>query len=135
MSTFILLNSRLGFIPRVNLIDDLSDLIKMLTAVELPLPLGFLLHLVLGSYVFGCGFAVIVRSIMGNFVVYGIIFGLILWMGVMLIVCPILGQDFFALRLGLALVPAAALLCFHGVYGVVIGTAFGSLQAGRVRSN
>ncbi len=135
MSIFILLNDKLGLIPQVNLIDDMSHLIKMLTGVGLPLPLGFLLHLVLGSYVFGCGFAVLFGSFTRNFVLCGLIFGLLLWIGATLIVCPMLGQGFFGLRLGLGLIPAAALLFFHGVYGVALGAAFGSMQGRRVRSN
>ena len=135
MSIFILLNDRLGAIPQVDLIDDLSRLIKMFTGVDLPLPLGFLLYLVLGSYVFGCAFAVLFGSFTRNFVLYGLIFGLILWMGATLIVCPMLGQGLLALRLGLGLIPATALLFFHEVYGVVMGAAFGSMRARRLRSN
>jgi hypothetical protein len=131
MSIFVLLNDRLGFIPQIRPIHELTSVIQMLSGVKLPSPLGFLLHLVLGSFLFGCLFAVMFHNFTGNFAVRGLMFGLMLWIGVMSIVCPMLGQGFFALRLGLGMVPAATWLFFHGIYGLAMGAAFGSMQARR----
>jgi uncharacterized membrane protein YagU involved in acid resistance len=134
MSMVMLLNDRHEYIPQVHLLRDLTHMIEALTGIGLPLPLAFLIHLVLGSFVFGCAFAAMFGGCAGSFVVYGLLFGLALWIGVMSIVCPILGQGFFALRLGARMIPAASLLFIHELYGWVLGAAFGSMQARRSRS-
>jgi hypothetical protein len=128
---FIVANDRLGLIPSVSLIHDLIDCINMLTGVDLPLPLVFLLHLFLGSYVLGCGFALLSRNTagFGNFRDYFRSHDLD---GVMLLVCPIPGQGFFGLRLGFGLIPGAGLLFVHGI---TAGTASGSMQARPIPSN
>jgi hypothetical protein len=131
MSMVMLLNERHGYVPEVNLIRDLGHLIEGLTGTHLPLPLRWLIHLMLGSFILGCAFAAMFDGCGGGFVVYGLLFGLAIWAGVTSIVCPILGQGFFAVRLGKGMIPAVSLLFIHELYGLVLGAAFGSMHARR----
>jgi hypothetical protein len=133
MSMVMLLNDRHGYIPQINLIRDLGRLIEHFTGIDLPFPLRWLVHLVIGSFILGCGFGVIVGGFGGGFVVFGLLFGAAVWLAVMSIVCPILEQGFFAIRLGAGMLPAVGLLFIHALYGSVLGAAFGSMQARRSR--
>ncbi len=129
MSAVMVLNDRLSLIPQVDLIRDLRHVIQILTGLKTPFLLAWLIHLILGSYAFGCVFALVFEYLSGSPVIRGICFGLAIWLVLMLTVFPLLGYGLFGFGLAVGATPAAATLVLHLVYGVALGIAFGSVHA------
>src|SRR5208337_351432 len=129
MSAVMVLNDRLSLIPQVDLIRDLRHANQNLTGLKTPFLLAWFIHLILGSYVFGCVFALVFEYLSGSPVIRGIYFGLAIWLGLMLTAFPLLGYGLFRFGLAAGATPAAAILVLHLVYGFALGIAFGSVHA------
>jgi hypothetical protein len=80
MSAVMLLNDRFSLVPQVDLIRDLRLVIQMLTGLRTPFLLAWLIHLILGAYVFGCVFAIVFDYLSGSPVMCGVYFGLAIWL-------------------------------------------------------
>jgi uncharacterized membrane protein YagU involved in acid resistance len=128
MSAVMLLNDRMSLIPQVDLIRDLRHVIQILMGLRTPFLLAWLIHLILGSYVFGCVFAIVFDHLSGGPVMRGVYFGLAIWLLLMLTAFPLLGYGFFGFGMALGAAPAAATLVLHLVYGLALGFAFGSVH-------
>jgi hypothetical protein len=96
----------------VDLIRDLRHVIHTLTGWKTPFLLAWLIHLILGSYIFGCTFAVVSDYFDGRPVMRGVLFGLAIWLVMMLTAFPLLGYGFFGL--GIAFGPTKS----RGRHGV-----------------
>jgi hypothetical protein len=96
------------------------------SADALPATFGWLLHFMVGSLIWGAGFALLYRLIPGALWIRGILFGIGAWFIVMLLVLPLTRAGLFGLELGL---PAPALmLVVHLAYGALLGVMFGLLD-------
>lgn len=84
--------------------------------------LGLALHLINGV-VLAFVYAVAVdRLLPGPYWARGLTYGLGLWLLLMLVILPLLGDGFFGRRSGWAMGPSA--LAIHLVYGLILGFAF-----------
>jgi hypothetical protein len=105
----------------------------------LPPTFGWALHFIIGSLIWGAGFALLQKLLRGPFWLRGLVFGLGAWLVVMLGVMPFTRGGLFALKLGI--VAPAVMLAIHVVYGVALGVIFGlllpedALQADRERAH
>ena len=80
--------------------------------------LGLVLHVVNGV-VLALIYALIKGFLPGPQVVQGLIYGLLLWLFMMLIVLPWMGDGFFGRRTNPQMIPSA--LFVHLVYGLILG--------------
>lgn len=124
LSAVMLLKGMMGMMPEMNAI-------KMLTAMAhgfmntpaVPI-VGWLLHFVIGSVVWGMLFAVLIRHIPGrSSTVKGLVFGTAAWLLMMIMVMPLAGAGLFGLQLGMG-APVATLV-LHWVFGAVLGAVYG----------
>jgi hypothetical protein len=135
ISAVMLLNDRMSLTPQVDLIRDLRHVIQILMGLRTPFLLAWLIHLILGSYVFGGVFAIVFDYLSGSPAMRGVYFGLAIWVLLMLTAFPLLGHGFFGFGRGLGPTPAATTLLLHLMYGLAVGIAFGSVQTTRGPGN
>jgi uncharacterized membrane protein YagU involved in acid resistance len=128
-AVMVCLTDRLSLIPQADLIRDLRHVIQILTGLKTPFLLDWLIHLILGIYVFGCVFVLVFEYVSGSPVIRGIYFGLAIWLVLMLTPFPLLGFGLFGFALAVGATLAAATLLLHLVYGLDLGIAFGSVHA------
>jgi hypothetical protein len=115
-----------GFIATLALsavIDPLATLAR--AADVLPPTIGWVLHFVVGSFLWGATFALLEKLIPGPFWLRGILFGAGAWLVVMLAVMPLTRGGLFGIALGFA--PPIAMLVIHLLYGVLLGSIYGFL--------
>ena len=108
----------LGILPEldiVHLIDALGSVQRGAAWVD---------HFIVGTLLWGpifTGFESTTSASMPRWQ-KGLLFGLIAWVGMMLIFMPVVGGGLFGLRMGL--VAPIGMLGLHIVYGLVLGTVF-----------
>lgn len=123
LSIIMFLKINMGYIPRFNVIADISSIAGVQTQL-----LGWAVHLVLGILIWGLLFGLIGDWFKGPYFIKGIQFGVLLWLLMMIIYMPITQNGFFAAKLGLNVVITS--LVFHLIYGLFLG-----LFTGIVREN
>ncbi|HEX2215367.1 MAG TPA: DUF6789 family protein [Xanthobacteraceae bacterium] len=96
------------------------------TADVLPPMFGWLLHLLVGSLIWGVAFALVHPLLRGPFWLRGVLFGIGTWLLVMVAVMPLTRGGLFGLALGVG--SPAVMLVIHLVYGALLGAIFGVLQ-------
>lgn len=119
LSLVIVLKQALGVLPQLSTISVLAQMLGYQS-----LALGWTLHFFVGVILWGPLYAWIDPKSSLPHWVNGIIFASCVWLGVMLIIMPLVGADLFGLQLGL--VTPTATLALHWIYGAVLGGAFGS---------
>lgn len=92
----------------------------------MPPTFGWLVHFLVGSLIWGAGFAVLQPYLPGPGWLRGVVFGLAAWLAVMLAVMPLTYGGFFGLALGVA--TPIVMLVVHLVYGALLGGIFGLLD-------
>jgi uncharacterized membrane protein YagU involved in acid resistance len=88
--------------------------------------LGTLLHFAVGitlAFVYALIFHVALRNVVTvNEWAKGAVYGVVLWLGMMLVVLPALGEGGFGSRLGGAVAPVT--LVMHLIYGAVLAESY-----------
>jgi hypothetical protein len=82
--------------------------------------LGFVLHCANGV-VLALIYALLMPLLPGPYVIRGLIYGVALWLVMMVVLLPILGDGTFGTRASGRIAPAA--LTLHVLYGIVLGLA------------
>ena len=117
-------NARMGVLPQI----DLMAQIKAFN-VRIGLPAtgqaGWATHGVLGVGIFAVAFALIEPVLPGTGWIAGIVFGLLIWLAMMLSFMPLAGHEVLAQDLGTTAV--AATLGFNLLYGIVFGLSYAAL--------
>jgi len=121
VSLLILLQQALRFMPDVNLVMTLARALGHRSAMA-----GWTAHLAIGVLAWGTLFAWFDRHVSFPHWVNGLLFGSVVWLGVMLVIMPAAGQGLFGARLAFG-APTVALF-LHWVYGAVLGGVYGWLQ-------
>ncbi len=110
-----------GFMPELNLAALLSGV------MHAPIWVGWITHFLIGTVVWGGLFAVLAPRIPGsNCTIRGAIFGLGIWVLMMVVVLPLTGMGLFGGVYGAA--APAVTLALHLVYGVVLGFTFARIH-------
>lgn len=89
--------------------------------------LGWTLHFLIGSVIWGAGFALVHDLLRGPSWVRGIAFGLVSWVVVVVAIIPLTRLALFGAELSLA--ASVAMLLVHMIYGAVLGGIYGALIA------
>jgi hypothetical protein len=117
LSALMILNSKFGLLPQINIIGLLAVL------GTLSVPSAWMDHFIVGVVVWGllyAGFdAVVTRPPVW---IKGMIFGVFAWLMMMVAFMPLAGAGFFGANLGIA--PAVELLILHLIYGVVLAVTY-----------
>lgn len=122
LSALMLMKSMMGLMPELNTIKILAT---MAGAQSSP-AVGWVMHLFIGTVMWGTLFALVAPKIPGSIAVRGIIFSTIAWLLMMVIMMPMAGQGFFGMELGI-MAPMITLL-LHIIFGAVLGYTYKKLN-------
>jgi len=88
-----------------------------------PLIVGWIAHFIIGTLAWGGAFAFLYDVIPGgSATLKGIVFGVAAWLGMMIVVMPMVGAGFFGMNLGLT--APVMTLALHIIYGAVLGKVY-----------
>lgn len=123
LSVLMVLKSMMGVMPGLDVIMMLGQMMGS------PSSMGWIAHFVIGTVVWGIGFAVLYEMIPGgNAVMKGIVFGIGAWLIMMIAVMPMAGAGIFGMNMGM-MAPVMTLV-LHIIFGAVLGAVFKSRAAG-----
>jgi len=127
LSALMVVKQMMGIMPEL-------DVAAMLTSM-LSLPsvaIGWLMHFMIGTIVWGVGYAVLRPYLPGGSIWSGVLFGTAAWLMMMIAIMPMAGAGLFGLNMGLM----APIMTFilHAIFGAVLGAVFHSLQQASVSS-
>jgi hypothetical protein len=115
-----------GFLATLILSVALDPIAMIARMMGVPTPaFGWLLHFIVGSLIWGAGFALVRPMLRGPSWVRGIEFGLVAWLIVMATVLAACARG--SLHLGSGLAGPLAVLTIHLVYGALLGGIYGLL--------
>jgi hypothetical protein len=123
LSALMLLISAAGVLPQLSLIH------LLLVVLDAPKEhvLGWIMHFALGSVIWGSLFAPIEPRLgTDSQTKSGILFGVLLWLFMMLVFMPAAGAGYFGFQL--THVAPIVILLLHVVYGAVLGWTYGKLS-------
>jgi len=104
--------------PNFDAIRDLTNVVGTTSRL-----IGWIVHFVLGSVVWGALFALFIDIFKGGYWLRGIEYGIILWLLMMIAFMPLAGNGFFASILGGPVIIATLVL--HIIFGFVLGLFYG----------
>ena len=121
LSALMILKDMIDLFPRVDLVALLSGLL------DAPLAVGWAVHALIGTVVFGALFALVAVKIPGATpITKGVLFAVGLWLLMQLIVLPLTPAGFFGVGFGFW--APVVTLAMHVVYGAVLGSVFALLK-------
>jgi hypothetical protein len=119
---------RFGILPDFEPYEDLQRLLTSITALSFESPLSWLLPLINGALVLGFVFGKLFIHLPGRTAIAkGCVFGLVAWLAMGLGLLPLAGRGFFALELGLGVLPAALMLAMIMIYAIVMSLLYAGL--------
>jgi hypothetical protein len=126
LSVLMVMKMMMGVMPDLNAIKMMTTMAHgMLGTPAVPI-VGWVMHFMIGTVLWGVLFAVIGKSLPGSgYVSKGLFFGVLAWVLMMVMVMPMAGAGFFGLSLGM-MAPVMTLM-LHLVYGAVLGGLYGKL--------
>lgn len=126
LSALMLMKTAMGMLPGLNAIAMLAGLANQYAGLpETPL-VGWVLHFLIGTLLWGLLFAWLGARIPGpSHVVRGIVFSIGAWVLMMIIPMPLAGTGLFGLKIGI--VAPIATLVLHIIFGAVLGAVYGAL--------
>jgi uncharacterized membrane protein YagU involved in acid resistance len=131
LSALMVLKAMMGMLPQMNAIKMLSTMAHGLMGTPMTPVVGWLLHFVIGSLVWGTLFALLFERIPGRTPAFkGMLFGTVAWLIMMIMIMPMAGAGLFGIHLGLG-APIATLV-LHWVFGTVLGAVHGKLGTSRL---
>ena len=126
LSVLMVMKAMMGVMPQMNAIRMLTGMAHHWMGTPMTPVVGWLLHFMIGSIIWGALFALLGSRIPGRSpVVKGVGFATAAWLLMMILVMPMAGSGLFGLHMGLG-APVATLM-LHAVYGAVLGAVYGRL--------
>lgn len=124
LSALMIMKSAMGLMPEFNAIKDWVTILSGFGLPATPVA-GWIAHVVFGSVVWGGLYAALYDKLPGSALVSGITFGVIGWLGMMVVFMPMAGHGMFALGIGPMV--AVATLVLHIIFGAVLGLSYDRL--------
>lgn len=119
LSIFMMMKDMMGMMPDMNVIAMLTKMSGASTPA-----MGWLMHFMIGTVVWGGLFALFQDRIPGsNAVIRGILFGIGAWILMMVMVMPMAGAGMFGMNFGMA-APVMTLM-LHMIFGATLGAVYG----------
>lgn len=125
LSIIMLVKTKMGVMPELNAIKMLADMMGA------SLIMGWVAHFMIGTFVWGILFALLVNKLPGGVIISAILFSIGAWLIMMLGPMPMAGEGLFGLNLGM-MAPVATLM-LHIIWGVVLGLVYKSVATEKVR--
>ncbi len=127
LSILMLIKSMMGVLPALDLIAMLSGMgNRWMHLPDTPM-VGWIIHFMIGTLLWGIVFALVYKPLPGNSpVAKGMVFGVLAWLPMMLIAMPMAGAGLFGIQLGL-MAPMMTLV-LHLMWGAVLGASYGGLN-------
>jgi len=123
LSALMMLKSKMGILPQL---DPIGMMAGMMGGDR---SMGWVAHFVIGTAVWGGGFALLYDSIPGgSSILRGIVFGIAGWLIMMIAVMPMAGAGMFGMGLGIGVMAPLMTLMLHIIFGAVLGGVFGILS-------
>ena len=122
LSVLMVLKMLSGFAPQMNPIRDLTGLAHDVAGLPRMMPIGWVLHFVIGSVVWGTVFTLLHPILGGSNRRKGVIVALLAWLLMMVGFMPMSGNGLFGFGIG-PMIPVMTFV-FHVVFGLVMGTAY-----------
>lgn len=120
-SAIVQMKNATGKLPEVHILKTWSALLGEPTHVAV----GWIAHIVVGVVVGGIAFALLnPRLPTRSFALKGVVFGILMWLVMMLVVMPLAGAGVFASHQ--STVAPAAILALYLIYGIVLGNFYRS---------
>ena len=116
LSIIMVVKTKMGVMPELNAIIMLSDM------MDSPLAMGWVAHFMIGTFVWGILFAILVNKLPGGILTSAIIFSIGAWLMMMVGPMPMAGAGLFGLKMGM-MAPVATLM-LHIIWGVVLGFSY-----------
>lgn len=127
LSVLMLMKSMMGLMPGLNVIQMLTGMAHGMMGLPVNPAVGWVLHFLIGTVLWGVGFALLYKALPGKGpVVKGIVFGVLAWLLMMLIPMPMAGAGLFGMKMGM-MAPVMTLV-LHLIWGAVLGATFGGLD-------
>ena len=127
MTIMMLMKSKMGVMPELNPIHMMTDMASSKLGIEAGPALGWGMHFMIGTVVWGGMFSVFSGKIPGqSYLSKGLVFGVFAWSMMMVGPMPMGGAGFFGANLG-AMAPFLTLM-MHLVFGAVLGLMFARLS-------
>jgi hypothetical protein len=123
LSLVIVIKQALGILPQLSTISVLAQMLGFQSVA-----VGWIVHFFVGVVLWGPLYAWIDPKSTYPHWFIGMMFASGVWLGVMLIIMPVVGAGVFGLELGI--VTPTATLILHWIYGAVLGGVFGSSKFG-----
>jgi hypothetical protein len=121
LTAVMVIKAYAGIAPEVNLAALMSGVLNA------PIYVGWGVHFVVGTLIWGPLFAVLAPRIPGTTaVIKGVLFAVGAWALMQLVVLPIAGMGLFGIAYGF--MATALTFVLHLVYGVVLGAIFAQLK-------
>ncbi|MGE3739721.1 MAG: DUF6789 family protein [Geminicoccaceae bacterium] len=124
LSALMIMKQLMGIMPELDIAAMLTSMLGLPSIV-----LGWAMHFVIGTVVWGMGYAIVRRFLPGGPVVSGAVFGIGAWVMMMVAVMPMAGAGLFGLELGI-MAPVMTFV-LHVVFGAVLGFVFHALNGTR----
>ena len=131
LSVLMVIKAKMGMMPQMNAIKTLTTMAHGFMGTSMTPLVGWLLHFIIGSILWGTLFAILFERIPSQApAIKGLIFSTAAWLFMMIMVMPMAGAGLFGLHLGFG-APIATLM-LHWVYGAVLGVTYGKLTTDRL---
>jgi len=116
LSIIMVVKTKMGIMPELNAIKMLAGMMGS------SLYMGWVAHFMIGTFVWGILFALLVNKLPGGVMISAILFSIGAWLIMMLGPMPMAGEGLFGLKLGM-MAPVATLM-LHIIWGVVLGLVY-----------
>lgn len=122
LSVLMLIKGAMGFMPHLNVIVMLSN---MIGAPNAPIA-GWVAHFAIGTVAWGLLFGALAGRLPGDYWFQGVLFATGAWLLMMIVIMPMAGAGLFGAKLGVG-APIITLV-LHWIFGAVMGATFGALH-------
>lgn len=118
LSALMVMKNMMGIMPDLDIAKMISGMMGM------PVIVGWLIHFMIGTLVYGAALALLDDHLPGNsHVMHGTILALIGWLIMMVMLMPMAGAGFFGMNMGI-MAPVMTLM-LHILFGAVLGWYYG----------